>query len=89
MRACLVTRDKEASAALFRRLLSAAPPSSSPSESEDDHDDLSIYTLTVWSSPADEVAPADLASFIRLMGKFRYEQVLRPKNKVISSFYTV
>ena len=77
MRACLVTRDKEASAALFRRLLSAAPPSASPGESEedDDHDDLSIYTLTVWSSPADEVAPADLASFIRLMGKFRYEQI--------------
>ena len=74
MRACLVTRDKEASAALFRRLLSAAPPSASPGESEaedDDQDDLSIYTLTVWSSPADEVAPADLASFIRLMGKFR------------------
>lgn len=70
VRANLLTNDKEASAVLFRRLLSAAPSNSNQSEG-DDQDDLSAYTLTVWSSPTDDVEPADLASFIRLIGKFR------------------
>ena len=72
VRANLLTNDKEASAVLFRRLLSAAPSNSNQSEG-DDQDDLSAYTLTVWSSPTDDVEPADLASFIRLIGKFRYD----------------
>ena len=77
VRAILLTSDKEASAALFRRLLSAAPSNPNESEAEGggagDQDNLSTYSLTVWSSPADDVDPADLASFIRLIGKFRYD----------------
>ena len=72
VRANLLTNDKEASATLFRRLLSVAPSNPNGSEEGDERDDLSTYTLTVWSSPTDDVDPADLASFIRLIGKFRY-----------------
>ena len=73
VRASLLTKDKEASAALFRRLLSTAP-SNEEEEEEEEQDDFSTYTLTVFSERSEEVDAAGLASFIRLIGKFRWER---------------